>query len=59
MDNEDYMLSAEQLDCKYNPDGDGEHPDFKREDWRLEVKQHNTLVGYWDWVNHKIDELDC
>ena len=47
-------LSSEQLDSKYNPDGDGEHPVWTRRDWRCEVNSENTLLGYWDWVKHSI-----
>lgn len=46
----DVSLSPEQLDDKYNPDGDGEHPRFTREAWRQAVVQEETLRGYWDWV---------
>lgn len=46
----DGNLSAEQLDCKYNPHGDGEHPVHRRLDWRNEVEHGNTLTGYWEWV---------
>ena len=45
----DYGLTAEQLDDKYNPDGEGQHPE-------------DTRSGYWEWVRHQLemeeDELD-
>ena len=31
---EDYKLRVEQLNDKYNPDGDGQHPGYTRRDWR-------------------------
>lgn len=49
-------LTAEQLDDRYNPEGGGEHPMHPRTDWRYEVANEDTLVGYWDWVAHKIAE---
>lgn len=55
IDPEDRELTAEQLDDKYNPDGDGEHPIVTRECWRHEVFESNTLLGYWDWVAHKLE----
>ncbi|NLA66717.1 MAG: hypothetical protein GX856_00440 [Gammaproteobacteria bacterium] len=61
-DNEDLFLSADQLDVKYNPDGDGEHPWHTRKDWRQEVASESTLLGYWEWVVHKVgqdeDDID-
>lgn len=27
-----------------------EDPEHPREDWRLEVRDDNTLLGYWNWV---------
>lgn len=41
---------AEELDDQYNPDGDGEHPTYLREDWRRAVADQDTLFGYWLWV---------
>lgn len=52
---EDYDLTAEQLDDKYNPDGDGEHPYFTRKEWRNEVANENTCSGYWLWMQSEID----
>lgn len=51
---EDFSLSAEQLDEKYNPDGDGEHPVHTRRDWRCAVVAEDTITGYWDWVVHQL-----
>lgn len=52
----DYSLDSVQLDDKYNPDGDGEHPVFARGQWRTEVAAQNTITGYWEWVEKQIDE---
>lgn len=45
---------AETLDDKYNHDGDGEHPDFTRAQWRAAVANEETLLGYWQWAADKI-----
>ena len=52
----DTDLTAEQLDDKYNPDGDGEHPTHTRSDWRWAGENEDTLVGYWEWVTHRLWE---
>lgn len=52
----DKLLSAEQLDEKYNPDGDGEHPVFTRDEWRDAVGNQDTISGYWDWVYHRLTQ---
>lgn len=49
-------LSPEQLDDKYNPDGDGEHPNYTRKDWRFAVENDETLLGYWGWVEFQIQQ---
>lgn len=36
----------------------GEHPDHDPSDWRQEVENHDTRLGYWDWVAAKIDEAE-
>lgn len=55
-DADDKDLSADQLDDKYNPDGDGEHPWYDRNEWRDAVSSGYTISGYWDWVAYKISE---
>ncbi len=50
----DAGLTTEQLDDKYNSNGYGEHPDYTRSHWRDEVAAKDTLIGYWDWVVHRI-----
>lgn len=55
---EDYGLSAGDLEAKYSPQGDGEHPDFPREDWREMVRMEDTALGYWAWLEHHIASFD-
>ena len=54
---EDLELTAEQLDDKYNSNGDGEHPLITREDWRNAVAAHVTINGYWDWLEYRMDQI--
>ena len=50
----DRMLHPTVLDCKYNLEGDGEHPHFQRKGWREAVANEDTLLGYWEWVSREI-----
>lgn len=50
----DHHLTGAQLDDKYNPDGDGQHPDIGRSEWRAAVDHQETISGYWDWVAHQL-----
>lgn len=34
----------------------GEHPDYSVEDWRDEVGDYDTRLGYWEWVAARIIE---
>jgi len=56
------LLEGESDDGIFSPDiimaeygGDrlawGEHPKYPREDWRMEVYNEETTVGYWEWVS--------
>ena len=56
IDERDFRLNAEQLDDKYNPEGEGEHPVFTRWDWTQIVAQRSTLLGYWQWVEYRLDQ---
>lgn len=51
----DQWLSAEDLDNKYNPEGDGEHPTFPRSHWREAVANEGTVSGYWQWCKHMLE----
>jgi len=33
----------------------GEHPEHSLEDWRYEVANDDTRLGYWEWVAHRIE----
>jgi hypothetical protein len=52
----DVESTVEDLQNRYNPDGDGEHPLFTQLEWRLEVVLNETLEGYWAWVKAEIDK---
>lgn len=52
----DRLLTAEELDAKYNRNGNGEHPRYLRCDWRHEVSENNTLRGYWQWVEAQLEQ---
>ena len=56
LDAEDAMLNADGLKEKYSPTGGGEHPLFKREDWRTAVNSDDTLLGYWGWVVNQLNQ---
>ena len=56
LDADDAMLNAEGLEEKYSPTGGGEHPLFKREDWRTAVNSDDTLLGYWGWVVNQLNQ---
>lgn len=43
-------MTADELDERYNPNGDGEHPRHTRNDWRDAVSSETTISGYWAWV---------
>lgn len=34
-----------------------ENPVYLRADWKAEVGNGDTQLGYWDWVEHKLDAL--
>ena len=48
----DYGLTVEQLEDKYEP---FEHPDYIREEWREDVGNGDTKLGYWAWVLHNVE----
>jgi hypothetical protein len=33
-------------------------PEYPREDWKREVANDDTNLGYWEWVNNQF-EIDC
>lgn len=56
LDSDDSALSLEELEEKYSPSGGGQHPLFTRQAWREMVVADDTLLGYWAWVHHKLNE---
>ena len=58
LDADDAALSAEELADKYaGEEGSwGQHPIFRRQEWREEVANDDTLQGYWAWVVSKLNE---
>jgi hypothetical protein len=55
---EENTLNANDLETKYSPVGDGEHPNFPRQLWRLVVMDLDTISGYWDWVFNQIQSWE-
>lgn len=48
-----YELNAEQLRKMY---GETDHPGYRKSEWIREVENEYTLLGYWEWVVHKLAE---
>ena len=51
---DDFGLSAAELEEKY--ERKGAHPIVRWDDWRRAVRDHQTEVGYWEFVRHKAQE---
>jgi hypothetical protein len=32
----------------------GEHPDYPRDNWKYEVVNDDTQLGYWRWVQNNL-----
>lgn len=37
----------------------GTHAKYTLEDWKLEVANNDTRLGYWDWVEAREELEDC
>lgn len=37
----------------------GTHAKYTLEDWKLEVANDDTRLGYWDWVEAREELEDC
>lgn len=37
----------------------GEHPEYSVTDWRHEVRNETTRLGYWDWVLSSLEADRC
>ena len=48
-------MTAEGLKNHLNPDGYGEHTYFSSTEWMMEVKNDDSLSGYWDWLKNMLD----
>lgn len=46
-----YAVMAEGRTEDKFPDG---HPDWTKSEWQTDVALDNTLLGYWDWVEHNL-----
>jgi hypothetical protein len=50
-----HELTVLELEDKYTGcERWGECPDWSREDWRTEVSDEETQLGYWEWVYNKV-----
>lgn len=49
-------MTAKKLEKKYGTWG--EHPEYVRSDWKYEVTNGDTSLGYWVWVENQIDMND-
>ena len=58
LDELDADLSVDELAEKYagKDGGWGQHPLFTRQAWREVVANDDTLLGYWAWVHHRLNE---
>lgn len=36
----------------------GSHPDYSVSDWQYEVENDDTRLGYWEWVESKVEQAD-
>ena len=52
-------MTPEALDLADEHDGIwGEHPEHSLSDWRYEVENNDTRLGYWDWVLSAIEQAE-
>jgi hypothetical protein len=48
-------LSPDDLIQQCGGDVWASHPDVSREDWKYEVANGNTNLGYWEFVCHTLE----
>lgn len=48
------MIDADELQRKYG--SWGSHPEHPVSDWQYEVANDETRLGYWEWLENKLDE---
>lgn len=53
-----YLKDAipELLIARMKSDVHDDYPEHPQEDWRMEAVNGDTILGYWEWVNHRIVE---
>jgi hypothetical protein len=44
------------MHLKYKCPGEYEDPEFPYKDWRRDVEQGKTFLGYFDWIIHNLEE---
>ncbi len=52
------MTLWERYDALRREDVWSEMEEYPRLDWRREVRECNTNLGYWDWVYHQIEDAN-
>lgn len=45
-----YEHYLEKFKAKFNGYDGGEHPDYPKQDWKYEVNNGDTELGYWNWA---------
>ncbi len=55
----EFYAEVAKLYDKYATVGSGEHPDHPKSDWRHEVIDNDTFLGYWDWLALRIEEAEA
>lgn len=49
------MTTVCSIAAKHGGYWDGEYPDYPIEDWKIEIINENTRLGYWQWVVSMIE----
>lgn len=49
----EWQIDDTQLRLLMDEDVWGEYPQHPRDDWRYEVMNDDTNLGYWEWVANK------
>ncbi len=47
----DFGLTDIELKVKHGT----EHPSYTKQDWRDDVANDDTSLGYWEWVLHNVE----
>ena len=55
----DFGLTAGELADKYTPEnGVHGHPQLPISDWKHEVENDTTRLGYWNWLHQELMQLE-